>query len=448
MPLFNPSAGGVSDGDKGDITVSGSGATWNIDAGTVGLTELSATGTPSASNYLRGDNTWAAPAGGGDVVKVGTPVNNQVGVWTGDGTIEGDTALTFDTTTDTLSTVDLSLSNDLSLASGSVINFNAGDVTLTHASNNLTLAGGDLLISGTNKIRIGGADGTAFVDVIGATPSVQGLRIQGDGASALSFSTYVAADSYLRFVFNADGSMLWGDGTAVADVNLYRGGANILQTDDQIKLAAGTTTVAPLKFQAGTNLTTAEDGAIEMDGDCFYGTTDGGNRGVIPVEHIIRADATRTFTSNTSQQAIFTTPANGTLTLETGTYLFEGLIAMTSMSATSGNGKFSLIGAGTATLGAILWRATGQDAAAEAAAAAQGGGWHTIATQTAVNVVTAATGTALAFSVEGTFEVTGAGTIIPSFAQTTAAAAIVSIGSYIKFNRIGSTTMTSVGQWT
>lgn len=32
----------------------------------------------------------------GDVTKVGTPANNQVGVWTGDGTIEGDIALTFE----------------------------------------------------------------------------------------------------------------------------------------------------------------------------------------------------------------------------------------------------------------------------------------------------------------------------------------------------------------
>lgn len=40
--------------------------------------------------------------GGGNVSKVGTPVDNQVGVWTGDGTIEGDTGLTFDTTTNVL----------------------------------------------------------------------------------------------------------------------------------------------------------------------------------------------------------------------------------------------------------------------------------------------------------------------------------------------------------
>jgi len=46
---------------------------------------------------------WEAAAGGGDVSKVGTPVDNEVGVWTGDGTLEGDPELTFDTSTAQLS---------------------------------------------------------------------------------------------------------------------------------------------------------------------------------------------------------------------------------------------------------------------------------------------------------------------------------------------------------
>lgn len=43
----------------------------------------------SAGQYLEGGSTpsWSTPAGSGDVVKVGTPVSGQMGVWTGDGTL-------------------------------------------------------------------------------------------------------------------------------------------------------------------------------------------------------------------------------------------------------------------------------------------------------------------------------------------------------------------------
>ena len=68
------------------------------------------TGTPTAPTATGGTNTTqlattafvqaaVSSAGGGDVSKVGTPANNQIGVWTGDGTIEGDSDFTWNGTT-------------------------------------------------------------------------------------------------------------------------------------------------------------------------------------------------------------------------------------------------------------------------------------------------------------------------------------------------------------
>ena len=61
---------GTNSGDQtitlqGDVTGTGTGTfTTTIAAGAVDIAMLSATGTPSASTYLRGDNTWATVSGG------------------------------------------------------------------------------------------------------------------------------------------------------------------------------------------------------------------------------------------------------------------------------------------------------------------------------------------------------------------------------------------------
>lgn len=65
------------------------------------------TGTVEASGALHTSNTkclfvlqiGGAASGGGDVFKVGTPSNNQIGVWTGDGTIEGTSGIAWNGST-------------------------------------------------------------------------------------------------------------------------------------------------------------------------------------------------------------------------------------------------------------------------------------------------------------------------------------------------------------
>lgn len=161
---------------SGDVTISNTGVT-TIGAGVVDIAMLSATGTPSSSTFLRGDNTWATPSGSGDVSKVGTPVDNQIGIWTGDGTIEGDAALTFDTTTDTLT---IGASGNLAFGAVTVIDDNAGTTTLQNID----------AIDATTEATIESA-----IDTLPNLTSIQGASISlaggfsTSGANTLTLTT-------------------------------------------------------------------------------------------------------------------------------------------------------------------------------------------------------------------------------------------------------------------
>lgn len=245
------------------------------------------------------------------------------------------------------------------------------------------------------------------------------------------------------------GALAGGDQVPVADASDLTTSKSTTLTKIQTfvkNLATGGTGAgsAPLNMTAGSLLTTPEDGAIEMDADCFYGTVDSGNRGVIQTNHFIRARTGKTLASQTTTQPLFT---NGTLTLETGIYFFDAQIALTSMSTTSGNTKFFLKGAGTATLANVLYRTVGQDLASDAGGQTVSGMWFTTS-DTSANVVSGGTSQSVFFEAKGTFEVTVAGTFEPAVGLTNTATPTVSSGSYIRCSRMGATTVLSVGQWT
>jgi len=150
---------------------------------------------------------------------------------------------------------------------------------------------------------------------------------------------------------------------------------------------------------------------------------------------LVALDAAYTLTSTTSAQKLFNASTNGAVQLATGFYLFDAVIGITGLSATSGNGQFQILGGGTAVLGAVLYHVVGVDGSS-ATAATQTGSWS-VASSSAASAVTAGTGTALMFNVRGSFEVTTSGTIIPSIALVTAAAGSVVVGSYFRARRIG-----------
>lgn len=160
----------------------------------------------------------------------------------------------------------------------------------------------------------------------------------------------------------------------------------------------------------------------------------------------IRANVTRTLTSSTSEQKLFDNPTNGRITLPAGTYHFEGILYLTAMSATSGNAALDLLGAGTAICEGWMWHGVGIDATSPTTVAAHGGAF-TITQQSVASIVVAGTGTAMAVRIRGAFEITTAGTLIPSITLVTAAAAVLAIGSYIVIERFGTANQVSLGPW-
>lgn len=128
---------------------------------------LGADGTFLKSNGAAVAPSFATPAGSGDVSKVGTPVNNQIGVWTGDGTIEGDASLTWDGTSFNIATA-----KNFQIAGGTVLADSAGT---------LTLSGIDAL-DATTEATI-----EAAIDTLANLTSIQGrtVTLADAGANAI-----------------------------------------------------------------------------------------------------------------------------------------------------------------------------------------------------------------------------------------------------------------------
>lgn len=212
--------------------------------------------------------------GTGDVNKVGTPVNNQVGVWTGDGTIEGDTALTFDTATDTLETPNISATTEVvtpkvraSSSAGILVEANNGtDVSLLGVGNTSNVTHYGVHQFPTGGVQIGSS--VPFADSAG-TLTLQNV----DALDATTESTIESALDTLPNVTSVQGRTVT---LADAGANAIFGwddvaGAYENLTQSEVKAVIGTasdttTGVVELATIAETNTGTDATRAVTPDG--------------------------------------------------------------------------------------------------------------------------------------------------------------------------------------
>ena len=139
---------------------------------------------------------------------------------------------------------------------------------------------------------------------------------------------------------------------------------------------------------------------------------------MVLADQFILQQATYTLTSQTAAQKLFNSVSNGQVTLVAGTYEFDCVFSLSSMSATSGSFGFAL--GGTATFTQYWWS-------------------NAIATAPTATVACARCG--------GILVVTVGGTIIPQVSLGVAAAAVVGIGSYFKIRALGDSAAVSSGNW-
>jgi hypothetical protein len=213
-------------------------------------------------------------------------------------------------------------------------------------------------------------------------------------------------------------------------------------------LSAGTTTVAPLDFASGTNLTTAIAGAVEYDGKVFYGTPQSTQRGVIPGMQFFQVNSSIAGLNATGAQSVF----GVSVSLSASTvYAFEAAYYMNKTAgANSHTVGFSF--GGTATINSIFWNAHGFDTTS--AIPIRAAGLQLVASNSLANIVWSgaiANGPAnFVANVKGTISVNAAGTFTPQYTLSAAPGGAYSAMpcSYFLIYPIGASgSNVNVGTW-
>jgi hypothetical protein len=209
----------------------------------------------SATNY---DTSWQSPAGAGVLALSG-------GTMTGAVTTSGATSTAVveqaQVTGDTYPRVQQLVSGYMAWGPGNA----AGDVNLYRGAAGILKTDNSMTV----LTRLGVGQNAPSVSTVGVTTATDQaaikllnsnaagnangqLTIISQTAASLAQMCQVNGDTNQRFTQQVNGTMAWGPGTAVTDLNLYRSAAGVLRTDNTLSVgqafALGRTAVSDAAY--------------------------------------------------------------------------------------------------------------------------------------------------------------------------------------------------------
>jgi len=291
---------------------------------------------------------------------------------------------------------------------------------------------------------------------VSAVGNVTGGNLRTSGTTS-AVGNVTGGNLVTSGIVSSSGNVIGGNLVTAGTVSTT-GNVAAVNVNGVIWPTAGTMTQAPVRFAGGSLTSTTSAGALEYDGATLYATPVGGSnssgRGVWQTSHIILTPSgDRTLSQNTSAQAIFDSPTNGEITLTAGTtYVMEGLVTVTNTAAPSASHTYSISFAVSGSLTSISYTVD-----ATVSAGAPSAGTTTVAraigtTVSAVQVTAASTASSevAIFLIRGVVRSSTSGTFRPQIQFNTNApggTSAVSADSYFILTPVGSSLVTSVGNW-
>ena len=170
-------------------------------------------------------------------------VENALTPGTSDGTALGTTSLMW---------------SDLFLASGAVINFNNGNVTLTHSADTLTVVGATVAFTASTAVTVSNdlklASDSAVLG-FGADNDTTLTHTDGTGLTLNSTNKLTFGDA-ASFIQQSSDGVLRIDGEATIDLN----------ASTEVNVSAALTAGGIIKTDDNTNATSTTDGSLQTDG--------------------------------------------------------------------------------------------------------------------------------------------------------------------------------------